>query len=946
MSDHRTQNNRPYDADGNPVQPRYTPRRYVSPQEEEDFPAQNAVPPDRARNRRSGRIQPDDMGGADGVLPQDTAVFERRAPVREEPVFQNRTSPVRDDFERRVPAREEPVYQNRVPSVRDDFERGAPNRQEAAYQRRTPPGYGGTAENTHPRSAASSGAAKPRNTPSDRYGYSGNESDFERGYARTPGYQEGRDPWAEKAPKAERRRARPLLTLVTILLLLLAIAAAAMLFWPEGEDGIIGTGNQVKDSVLVFINNVMNVVSPEQDEPARAEGFNAATPQGKAPMDVVFTLLTNKTVTGVRVANANGTPIPTQTTSMTSNETVIVWSIVTRFEEAYYGDVEAMIQEGDTWTQTGLKVLLNITEPVPTPTAVAIMMTTESPSPTFAPTFTPPPETTPPEEIPDPTPDITPTPTPAPTPTVSPTPTPAPTDSPTPTPTPTPMPYLGAVSADKTAPGKLALTESVYAAGQKVSQLTREATEQIRLAAPGLYSDWPGGVLAFRGDSFRQNAAYGTADITQSKMEVVWDSAVGSLDTYHGIGWPGQPIIVKWPLEIREIMNIRSEKKEIAALKEVIVSAQDGKVYFLDLADGKPTRDTINIGYPLTSGVSLYPMATRPLLSVGQSISKIGGKAAGPIGNFLFNLLDQKQLYMTDGRDKNAHFNNGAFNGSALFDRFSDTMILAGANGILYTLKLNSTFDFAGRSFTLRSPSVVRYLSKTAKQNKQSVGVANSVAIYGQYAYFGDRYGIVRCVDLNSMKCVWAVDTGDRIEATIALEIEENGSVALYTANIVNRQGRNGVCSIRRLDALTGEEIWKHNVKCAYDQKVFGGAMASPLVGQQSISNIVIFTLAKTDQGGSVIALDKRTGSVVWQQNMPNYSWSSPLAVYNAKGDAWIIQGDSGGVLQMIDGPTGAVLSSIKLDGAIEGSPAAYNDMVVVGTSKKGESKLYGIQLK
>ena len=135
-------------------------------------------------------------------------------------------------------------------------------------------------------------------------------------------------------------------------------------------------------------------------------------------------------------------------------------------------------------------------------------------------------------------------------------------------------------------------------------------------------------------------------------------------------------------------------------------------------------------------------------------------------------------------------------------------------------------------------------------------------------------------------------------------------------------------------------------MKVDYDTDETGGAMASPVVGQQSIGNLVIFTVAKTPEGGAVIAFDKKTGNVVWQQSMANFSWSSPVAVYNENGDAWIIQGDSKGVLQLMDGQTGAVMNSIQLEGAITGSPAVYNSMLVVGTSGKGVSKIYGISIK
>ena len=892
LSDYDHNNAGPLDADGRKVTARYVQRRAARDEDRSEdvsgsFNMQEHETP-RVRNRRSGRMRPEDEAGGDG--PQQTAVFDRQVQPSFEPVRRNANTPDA------VPARR-PV---------------------------DAPGY-----------------TRARAKPGEPYV----DHSLSRVHARSPEYGEEAVSRGKTSARHTPRRKHPVMTAVTLLIILLGAAVTALLLWPDSENGII---DDIKQYVISAADNMRNAVSPDKSDPPRAEAFKASPLQGPSPVDVVFTLQTNKSVSGVRVMGADGRQIRTQTT-VTNNETMIVWTMQATFSGVYEGDVEAEIQEGDNWLRTDLFVHLSISEPLPTPTVKAIMMDTETPAPTFSPTDTPSPEITATDPPATPEPTSTPTPTPAPTPAPTPEPTPEPTPTPTasPTPSPSPMPYLGALAVAGTAPGKLSLTETIYSGSQKISQLTRDAANVIKLSPPDQYADWPGGVLTFRGGPFRQNAAFGTAEITQNKLETAWEADVGGLGTYYGIGWPGQPVIVKWPLEIREMMNINDTKKSVTALKEVIVPAQDGKVYFLDLQDGLPTRDTISIGYPLKAGVSLYPMGTKPfLLSVGQGISKIGSKT-GPIGNYLFSLLDQKQMHMTDGRDKNALWSNGAFNGSALFDRQSDTMIIAGANGILYTLKLNTQFDFEKKEFSVSKPATTSYVSKTAKENKNQVGAENSVAVYGQYAYYGDRYGIVRCIDLNTMRCVWAVDTGDWVQATIALELEENGSVALYTANIVSaRQGKKGVSTIRRLDALTGEEIWKHEVKCAYDTKVSGGALASPIVGQDSISRLVIFTLAKTEQGGTVLALDKRTGSIVWEQNMSAYSWSSPVAVYNAQGDAWIIQGDSAGLLQLMDGSTGAVLDSLKLDGGIEASPAVYNDMLVIGTTKKGASKIYGIRLK
>ena len=47
-----------------------------------------------------------------------------------------------------------------------------------------------------------------------------------------------------------------------------------------------------------------------------------------------------------------------------------------------------------------------------------------------------------------------------------------------------------------------------------------------------------------------------------------------------------------------------------------------------------------------------------------------------------------------------------------------------------------------------------------------------------------------------------------------------------------------------------------------------------------------------------------------------------------------------------MDGLTGSEISRLNLEAEIEASPAAYNNVVVIGTTGKGTSFVYGIEVK
>jgi outer membrane protein assembly factor BamB len=78
---------------------------------------------------------------------------------------------------------------------------------------------------------------------------------------------------------------------------------------------------------------------------------------------------------------------------------------------------------------------------------------------------------------------------------------------------------------------------------------------------------------------------------------------------------------------------------------------------------------------------------------------------------------------------------------------------------------------------------------------------------------------------------------------------------------------------------------------------------------------------------------------------MPKYTWSSPVAVYDDNGNAYIIvcEGSSyGGKVYLLDGKTGTLLNTFEAEKNIEASPAVYGDMLVFGTRGM---KIWGVKI-
>jgi len=197
------------------------------------------------------------------------------------------------------------------------------------------------------------------------------------------------------------------------------------------------------------------------------------------------------------------------------------------------------------------------------------------------------------------------------------------------------------------------------------------------------------------------------------------------------------------------------------------------------------------------------------------------------------------------------------------------------------------------------------------------------------------------------MKPVWARFCNDDTDATVVLDWEEDTrTLGLYTANEVDHRGPGAPCNIRKLNALNGELLWEYEYKCHYDENVNGGALATPVSGKGDIKNSVIFFIAKLNGyggGGALTSFDKKTGEVIWENILPHYGWSSPVAVYAEDGTSYIICCDSIGNVYLIRGATGEILDKVSLGSNIEGSPVVYGNRLVVGTRGR---KIYCVEIK
>lgn len=465
------------------------------------------------------------------------------------------------------------------------------------------------------------------------------------------------------------------------------------------------------------------------------------------------------------------------------------------------------------------------------------------------------------------------------------------------------------------------------------------------------------GIASFRGDNYRSGATYGTAQVTQEYISSLWYITTDSLTTgdgtsaWTGSGWTGQPLIVQWDDTTRNLMNLYPEKKAKTGLTEVIYATLDGNIYFLDIDDGSYTRDPLYIGMAFKGSGALDPRGY-PLLYVGSGDETVSGKRPRM---YVISLIDGSILYEYGFEETYSIRRDNdqwcAFDSSPLVHAESDTLIWPGESGVLYTIKLNTTYDTAAGTISIApdEPVKTRYTTSRSGENAYWYGYECSAVIVDHYIYLSENGGMFFCVDLDTMELIWAQDTGDDSNSSPVYEALDDERGYLYTAPSLHwtadEDGWGHVC-IYKLDALTGEIVWSRSYDCGTVDGVSGGVQASPLLGKSGtdIEGMVIYPIARTPDisSGLLVALDCENGSEVWRLEMDNYTWSSPVAVYTPEGKSYIVLCDSTGAAMLIDGATGRWLDTTDVEWLVEASPAVFNEKVIVGT--RGE-RIYGLRV-
>lgn len=505
----------------------------------------------------------------------------------------------------------------------------------------------------------------------------------------------------------------------------------------------------------------------------------------------------------------------------------------------------------------------------------------------------------------------------------------------------TPQPeslFSPAATADSD-PDKWGIEWEIFENGSKVTGYNR--TSPISFGNPEDYFALPG-IATFRGNNYRNTPTYGTATVESERLSTAWTAQTSTLSgsSWSGSGWTGQPLIVKWDEDTKAVMNLYASKKEKADLVEVIYATLDGHIYFLDLDDGSYTRDPIDVGMCFKGAGALDPRGY-PLMYVGSGDENASGKRPRM---YIISLIDGSILYEYGHQESlSIRTDNDdwcAFDSSPLVHAATDTLIWPGESGILYTMKLNTSYDKSAGTLSVKPDNMVVTRYNTSRSGSESYwyGYEASVVMVENYLYVSENGGMFYCVDLNTMELVWAQDTVDDSNCTPVFERVSETEGYIYTAPSLHwtrSSNMDGTISLYKLNAVTGEIVWEVPYDVHTIDGVSGGVQSTPLLGKPgtALEGLIIFTIARTPDvyTGVMVAIDTETGEEVWSFDMNNYAWSSPVAIYEDDGNAYVLVCDSGGYAMLLNAD-GDLLYTIGLGGNVEATPAVYEDMIIVGT--------------
>jgi outer membrane protein assembly factor BamB len=370
--------------------------------------------------------------------------------------------------------------------------------------------------------------------------------------------------------------------------------------------------------------------------------------------------------------------------------------------------------------------------------------------------------------------------------------------------------------------------------------------------------------------------------------------------TWCGTGWTGQPAVF-----------------ERDGRTWVVFGAYDRAIHFVDAATGQDIIPPFPTGDIIKGSVTIDPQGY-PIVYTGSRDNYLRAIA--------FDRPQPTELWRLSADAVSPTLWNDDWDGSPMV--LGDWLFEGGENSQFHVVKLNRHYDDAGLAqvapqLVFNAPGWDDQL--LAELGDSDVSIENSVAISGNTVYFANSGGLVQGWDISGLRDgrmptrVFRFWTGDDTDASVV--IDDQGF--LYVASEWERtNGRAAeVGQIMKLDPRHPNRplVWSIADQGANP----AGVWATPAIHRD--------LLIVPTNGGAVKGIDRRTGEVRWELDLPGPTWQSSVVV-----DDVLLQGDCNGVLHAYDVSDTTVqppeLWQIEIGGCIESTPAVWHGQIFFGT--------------
>ena len=502
-------------------------------------------------------------------------------------------------------------------------------------------------------------------------------------------------------------------------------------------------------------------------------------------------------------------------------------------------------------------------------------------------------------------------------------------------------------ATENTLPSKYLNGTALQVDGMETESYRREQSLDFTVEEGTSFTTWEG-MITFRGNYQRSMQSYGSVSLQKRQIaETSWKYKTGKVlkcdgvNYWSGNGWTGQPLVVKWDEKTKQHMNLYPQAKSKTGLVEVIYPGMDGQIHFLDMETGEETRDPINVGMTFKGTASLHP--EYPLLVCGSGDSQpgmYGEQVSARV--FIYSLLDGTKLYELGADDEFAPRIWHGYDSSAVFCAKADTLICPGENGVIYTIKLNSNYDKENGIMTIAPSEAVKYTyyAETAEQRIYSgeggYGSEASAAVRDHYLYLGDNGGMFYCLDLDTMTPVWVQDLLEDINSSPVLEEDADGNCFVYAATTLKYhtdEHHLGDACIYKMNAITGEIIWKKPYEVHTVMGLAGGFLSTGVLGRGAASEYLFYSVSKVPDVDTsyIVAIEKSSGNEAWRIELSCDAWSSAATLYDTDGSVYLVQCCSNGDILLINALTGEIVTKKNYGSNIEATPAVFGNRLVVG---------------